>query len=75
MLRSSGLSCSFRNRPELLLSANELAPHLDATSVVEKRKQTRLSASCSKKQGAHPSTQEEAQANTRGDATEHGSRF
>ena len=40
-----------------------------------KGKQTRLSASCPKKQGDHPSTKEEAQATTGVDATEHGSRF
>ena len=40
-----------------------------------KRKQTRLSASCPKKQGAHLSKKEEARSTTGVDATEHGSRF
>ena len=39
-----------------------------------KGKQTRLSTSCPEKQGAHPSTQEEAQATT-GSTTEHGIKF
>ena len=42
---------------------------------VVKGKQTRLSTTCPKKQGVHPSTKEEAQATTGVDATEHGSRL
>ena len=40
-----------------------------------KGKHTRLSTSCPKKQGTHPSTKAEAQATTGIDATEHGSRL
>ena len=38
-----------------------------------KGKQTRHRTPCPKKQGAHPSTQEEAQAITGVDSTDHGS--
>ena len=40
-----------------------------------KGKQTLLSTSCPKKQGAHPSTKEEVDSTTGVDATEHGSRL